>query len=528
MIRKIIKKLDLEPDIRLISPIDEIKLSLKGEQLCNIIYDYKAKDKIEKYIQKLLCSDESNVMDLFGDNYFNNSLSSIYFVIGNQFSIDTEIFDIIYKNRELIRKIPETVIDIYEIILNNKPYEGLSKNIQKNLHLYYNYDIVKRWYKTVISEKMVKNDYYKISKLSEERKAKKWDKYNEIWIIYNESCLILKKYLKKVLKFYKPQKINVVGCSIFGKKYYEYCLESYLGINVNINKLENWANKELNKMVEQMKFYIKLTNINTKNADYKTLLKRLFNNESQKFKNKQELIDLYDKTIKKYENIFVNILGFPEFEKSNLVIFDNDQLGGGYYYLNNFYLNINDWKNMRKYTIESLVLHETNPGHHTQVHTMLNKTNKYSLLFGYFGGSCTGFIEGWGLFSEQLGFEQSVWDKIGQLEFEIFRTLRIIVDIGLHYHGKTPNSMIKFMQNYLTMSKKSIENEVYRYVCQPGQAVAYKVGSQVFKKILEKNNIHNFNDPKAIQLYKKFIMDGPKPLIFICKDYRIKENELFD
>ena len=106
--------------------------------------------------------------------------------------------------------------------------------------------------------------------------------------------------------------------------------------------------------------------------------------------------------------------------------------------MNNFYLNINDWKNMRKYTIESLVLHETNPGHHTQVHTMLNKSNKYSLLFGYFGASCTGFIEGWGLFSEQLGFEQTVWDKIGQLEFEIFRTLRIIVDIGLHYHGKTP------------------------------------------------------------------------------------------
>ena len=87
--------------------------------------------------------------------------------------------------------------------------------------------------------------------------------------------------------------------------------------------------------------------------------------------------------------------------------------------------------------------------------------------------------------------------------------------------------MITFMQNNLTMSKKSIENEIYRYVCQPGQAVAYKVGSHVFKKILEHNNIHNFIDPKAIQLYKKIINDGPKPLKFICKDYNINENDLF-
>ena len=50
----------------------------------------------------------------------------------------------------------------------------------------------------------------------------------------------------------------------------------------------------------------------------------------------------------------------------------------------------------------------------------MHKNNKYSLLFGYFGASCTGFIEGWGLFSEKLGFEQTNWDKIGQLEFEIF------------------------------------------------------------------------------------------------------------
>ena len=81
------------------------------------------------------------------------------------------------------------------------------------------------------------------------------------------------KYIKKLLNFYKPLKIKVVGCSVFGKKYYEYCLESYLGISININKLENWANKELEKLIEQMIFNIKLTNIKLNNkTDIKSIL----------------------------------------------------------------------------------------------------------------------------------------------------------------------------------------------------------------------------------------------------------------
>jgi hypothetical protein len=516
MIKTIIKNLDLESDIKLISPIDEIKLSLKKDTFCNIIL----KDPIEQYIQELLCSKESKVINLFNTNYFNNVLLNIYFIIGNPYCIDTKIFNIIYKNKHLISKIPNLIIDIYDVILYKK----------SNFFLYYNHDIIKRWYYTILPRKLSNHEYYKTSKLSDKRKAIQWAKYNQIWDIYYAACIVVKKYLKNVLKFYKPLTINVVGCSFLGVKYYEYCVESYLGMNVNIIKLETWAYTELEMLKDRMKFYCQLVNIHTKDykKDYKSLLKKIFNNDSQKFKSKYELVNLYKTKIKKYEHIFVDLLDFPQYEKSNLVIFSNAKLGGGYYNLNNFYLNINDWKNMRKYKVESLVLHETNPGHHTQFHTMLHKPNKYGLLFGYFGNSCTGFIEGWGLFSEQLGFEQSIWDKIGQIEFEIFRTLRIIVDIGLHYHGKTPNAMIELMQNNLTMSKKSIENEIYRYVCQPGQAVAYKVGSQVFKKILEKNNIHNFTEPKAIELYKKIINDGPKPLKFICKDYNIKKNELFN
>ena len=71
---------------------------------------------------------------------------------------------------------------------------------------------------------MKQNEYYKTSKLSNEKKDIKWKKYNDIWDIYYEACLTMKMYIKKLLNFYKPLKIKVVGCSVFGKKHYEYCI----------------------------------------------------------------------------------------------------------------------------------------------------------------------------------------------------------------------------------------------------------------------------------------------------------------
>jgi len=507
MIKRIIKKLDLEENIKLISPIDEIKLDLNMIEFYDIIKNYKTTDESEKYIKTLLSKKESIKMDILSDNYHSNTLQSIYFVISNPYSIDTSIFNIIYKNRSLIKKIPDNIIKKYEYI------------IKSDLHKFYNYDIIVKWDKTIMCKKINKNTYYKFSKLSTKKKDKKWMQYELVWIEFDNACIQLKNYIQRLLKFYKPLEIPIVGCSYLGKNYYEFCLESYVGLKLDIKIIYEWAKKELLNLIEEMKVYIKIVTDIKNDDNFKYLLNKIYNDESQKFKSKNELIKLYKNKIEKYETIFIKKLNFPQYEKVNLIIFDNKYLSGGYYYLNNFYLNTYNWKDMRKYTVESLVLHETIPGHHTQVH--VSSYNQKQLLFSYLWSSCTGFIEGWGLFSEKLGYDQTVWDKIGQTEFEIFRTLRVIVDIDLHYYGKSPNEMIKFMKNYLTMSDNEITSEVYRYVCDPGQAVAYKIGEHVFKKILEKNKICNLLDPKALELYKKIILDGPKPLKFICKDYNI-------
>lgn len=178
-------------------------------------------------------------------------------------------------------------------------------------------------------------------------------------------------------------------------------------------------------------------------------------------------------------------------------------MGGAYYSENNFYLNESNWKEKYKYTAESLVLHEDIPGHHLQVHTSNSVEQNNSLLYAYFPSILNGFVEGWGLFSEKLGVDQTYWDKIGQIEYEIFRTLRIIVDIRIHYRGYEPDKIYEYMQNYLSFGKTEIMTEIYRYVCRPGQAVSYKIGSHVFSKILEKIILKNILIQKQFKFIKK-------------------------
>jgi uncharacterized protein (DUF885 family) len=83
------------------------------------------------------------------------------------------------------------------------------------------------------------------------------------------------------------------------------------------------------------------------------------------------------------------------------------------------------------------------------------------------------------------------------------------------------------MKQYLSTNDNTIMNEIYRYICNPGQAISYKIGSEVFKKILDKNGIKTYLEPNAIKIYKKIIEDGHKPIKFLIEEYNINKDELF-
>jgi uncharacterized protein (DUF885 family) len=251
-------------------------------------------------------------------------------------------------------------------------------------------------------------------------------------------------------------------------------------------------------------------------------------NSSQHWLSKQEMIDAYKLCISKYRQIFINQYQFKEFNPPGLIILDNPLLAGGYYYKGNFYLNVFDWsKGNFKYDVENLTLHETIPGHHLQLDTSYHSPN-YNYLSAIDYATSNGFIEGWALFAEHLGDSMLVdpWVYYGYLQWNILRTFRIIAEILLHVEGQTPQQVIQLAKQYLTTSEASITAEIYRYRIFPGQACSYKIGLEVFKRIVqEKFNVNQMKDflrADLVDWYKQVLWQTERPLDVFLHENGIK------
>ena len=98
----------------------------------------------------------------------------------------------------------------------------------------------------------------------------------------------------------------------------------------------------------------------------------------------------------------------------------------------------------------------------------------------------TVFVEGWGLYSEGLGYEIGLYkdhySKFGQLTYDMWRAVRLVVDTGIHYFGWDRQRAIAFFMDNAGKSELDIVNEIDRYINWPGQALAYKIGQM---KLLE-------------------------------------------
>ena len=102
----------------------------------------------------------------------------------------------------------------------------------------------------------------------------------------------------------------------------------------------------------------------------------------------------------------------------------------------------------------------------------------------------TAFVEGWGLYSERLGIEMGLYDTpakdMGRLSYEMWRATRLVVDTGMHAKGWSKAQAIAFMTDNSALSAANIEAEVNRYIANPGQALAYKLGSLTIQRLRAK------------------------------------------
>jgi uncharacterized protein (DUF885 family) len=171
-------------------------------------------------------------------------------------------------------------------------------------------------------------------------------------------------------------------------------------------------------------------------------------------------------------------------------------------------------ENMTKFGLRSTVYHETVPGHHFHIALQVeNKELERFLQLRTFGG-ISAITEGWALYAERLAGESGwygddVEGLLGQLDAELFRARRLVVDTGLHSKKWTRQQSIDY----------GIEtSEVERYVVYPGQACSYMMGQLKIIELRDKAK-QALGDRFSLRNYHNVVLTtGVVPLDILARE----------
>lgn len=179
-----------------------------------------------------------------------------------------------------------------------------------------------------------------------------------------------------------------------------------------------------------------------------------------------------------------------------------------------YYAHLIDMTTMPKYDLEVIAYHEGLPGHHMQLaigNELQNVPNfrKRSLI--------TAYVEGWGLYTEQLAKEmpgtyQDPYSDFGRLKAQIWRAIRLVVDTGLHAFGWTEQQAMDYMRDNSPITDGQAQSEIRRYIVFPGQATSYMIGMLKIRELREQaeKTLGSRFDIRAF--HDTILGQGPMPL----------------
>lgn len=178
-----------------------------------------------------------------------------------------------------------------------------------------------------------------------------------------------------------------------------------------------------------------------------------------------------------------------------------------------FYVPIPDVKAYNVLSDEDLFLHEAIPGHHYQISLQQENTNlpEFRRLTGY-----SAYAEGWALYTESLGKELGLYTDpyqyFGMLSAEMHRSIRLVVDAGMHTQGWTREQAIAYSKEHEAETEASIIAEIERYMAIPGQALSYKIGQLKIRELRAKAESELGGKFKIAEFHRQILNSGNIPL----------------
>lgn len=182
-----------------------------------------------------------------------------------------------------------------------------------------------------------------------------------------------------------------------------------------------------------------------------------------------------------------------------------------------YFINLADMQVNTRWSLPTLTYHEGSPGHHFQISIGQTLTDLPMLRRSL---NPSAFTEGWALYAEQLASEMGLyrddpWGDLGRLRAELFRSVRLVVDTGLHRKRWTPEQAVDYMHGKLGMPMVEVRIEINRYLVQPGQACSYKIGHLKMVELRERAR-KQLGDRFDIRAYHDLILgNGALPLAVV-------------
>jgi len=292
---------------------------------------------------------------------------------------------------------------------------------------------------------------------------------------------------------YLPASRDSIGASSLpnGEAFYEYRTRLYTTTRMTPDEIHRLGLNEVKRIRDEMQLLIDELEFN---GSFQDFLHFLRTDPQFYYESPEALFEGYLAISKRIDPELVKVFGkLPRVPYGLRPIPDNiapdtttayysgpaaDGSRPGYYYVNLYRPEVRP-----KYEMEVLSIHEAVPGHHLQIALQQELENLPN--FRKFSGF-TAFTEGWGLYSESLGYEMGFYkdpySRFGALTYDMWRAVRLVVDTGMHYKGWTRQQAIDFFRDNAAKTEQDIVNEIDRYISWPGQALAYKIGQL---KILE-------------------------------------------